>query len=378
MDVSAYWRRQREQYEHGAKLVKDFTVFDYGYIPDQPVVRDECKPILNALARFEMSAIPNNLAVIGSRGSGKTLMLKHLQQVLPRQTNLTFTYVNCRHQNTSFKILAELVDGEIAGASLVDLYQRFILKYSGKTVIVLDEIDLMSAKDKHREILYFLSRCGKPYMAVLLSNSAHLLKQLDAATLSSLQPEVIHFCNYNADQMRQILEDRAKRGLHRFDAGILAEIAALTTRKTNADARVAIKTLFYSVCEPSREVAACFEQARRDIVVDMVNDLSDPNLRILWAAATCKVDLAKEIYRRYSRISQAAEDKPFSYTHFYANLSYLQSNGLIALVSTKVDRAYTNRVILTFDPSIVERIWQIRSGEGVGGVEFTRGRDASA
>ena len=40
-----------------------------------------------------------------------------------------------------------------------------------------------------------------------------------------------------------------------------AEIAALTTRKTNADARVAIKTLFYAVCEPNREVAACVEQA---------------------------------------------------------------------------------------------------------------------
>jgi hypothetical protein len=47
-------------------------------------------------------------------------------------------------------------------------------------------------------------------------------------------------------------------------------------------------------------------------------------------------------------------------------------------MSTKVDRAYTNRVILTFDPSIVETIWQIRSGEGVGGVEFARGHDASA
>jgi len=76
MDVSAYWRRQREQYQHGAKLVKDFAVFDYGFIPDQPVVRDECKPILKALARFELSAIPNNLAAIGSRGSGKTLMLR--------------------------------------------------------------------------------------------------------------------------------------------------------------------------------------------------------------------------------------------------------------------------------------------------------------
>jgi hypothetical protein len=150
----------------------------------------------------------------------------------------------------------------------------------------------------------------------------------------------------------------------------------LTTRKTNADARVAIKTLFYSVCEPHREVTGCFEQARGTSwwtwSMTVRSQLDDP------MGGQRKVDLAKEIYQRYSRISEAAGDKPFSYTHFYANLSYLQSNGLIALVSTKVDRAYTNRVILTFDPSIVETIWQIRSGGKVGGVEFTRGRDASA
>ena len=218
----------------------------------------------------------------------------------------------------------------------------------------------MSPKDRNREILYLLSRSEHPFMVIMLSNSPHVLKQLDAATRSSLQPMPVHFKNYNAEQIQEILHDRASLGLRSWDEGILAQVAALTTRMTNADARVAIKTLKYTAMRPGDDVAACFERARRDIVVDMVNDLSGPNLMILWAAATSKVDLAKDIYKRYCRYSQAQQETPFSYVYFYANLSYLQSVGLVALVSTKVGRTYTNRVLLTFDTSIVEQLAGLR------------------
>jgi len=46
-------------------------------------------------------------------------------------------------------------------------------------------------------------------------------------------------------------------------------------------------------------------------------------------------------------------EEPFSYMHFYSNLSYLQSLGLVVLISTKVQRTYANRIQLTFDPSIL-------------------------
>ena len=104
----------------------------------------------------------------------------------------------------------------------------------------------------------------------------------------------------------------------------------------------------------------CFEDARRDIVIDQVIDLTDANLLILWAAATNQSDLTKDIYERYCQFSQRYGIKPFSYMYFYTNLGYLQSVGLLALVATKIDRAYTNRVILTFDRSITEQICRLR------------------
>jgi cell division control protein 6 len=360
LDIENYLRRRKEFIGQGSKQVKDFSVFDFNYIPDQPLLRAECQTLVDAMLRFDLTGIANHLAIIGSRGSGKTLTVKFLHRILPGQTGLKILYANCRTHNTSFKILAHLLGMQARGAGINELYDQFLYQFQDKTVIVLDEVDLMSPKDRRREILYFLSRSERPYMVVMLSNNPHVIQELDPATRSSLQPEMLHFRNYDAEQIYQILQDRARRGLHRFDESQLLEIAALTTRKTNADARIAIKTLYYTITESANDVAVCFEKARRDIVVDMIQDLSDANLMILWAAATSPTDFAKAIYQRYCRFSQDHQEKPFSYVYFYSNLSYLQSVGLIALVSAKVERTYTNRILLTFDKAIVEQICKLR------------------
>ena len=113
--------------------------------------------------------------------------------------------------------------------------------------------------------------------------------------------------------------DRAQKGLHRWDEGQIHNISALTTSRTNSDARVAIKTLFYKVMTPEKSIEQCFENARRDIVLDQINDLSDANLIILYSAAISKSDLAKDIYAKYSKFRHHHGMKPFSYSYFYAN-----------------------------------------------------------
>jgi len=361
MDIASYLSDKRNSFSQKSSSIKDFRVFDYNHIPNEPVMREEIKEVIKNMLSFEMSAIPSHMAVIGSRGSGKTLMFKYLQQLMPNETELDVLYVNCRQHNTSFKIFAHLLgDENVAGWSLVDLYQRFMLKYKKKTVLIMDEVNLMNSKDKNCEILYFLSRSEQPYMVIMLSNTPHILKRLDAATRSSLQPLSLYFKNYNAEQISKILLDRAEKGLYSWNDGEISQISALTTQRTNSDARVAIKTLYYKMINPQETVDKCFEDARKDIVIDQVNDLTDANLMILWAAATSDSDLTKDIYKRYCRFSQDHQVKPFSYMYFYTNLGYLQSVGLLALVATKIERVYTNRVILTFDKSIAEQICKLR------------------
>ncbi len=360
MDMAAYLREQKQYLGKECDQVKDFSVFDFNYIPQEPVLREECRQLIQEMLRFELSGVPNHIAIIGSRGSGKTLSVRYLQRVVHAETGLNVLYANCRHHNTSFKILAHFLGVQARGASLAELFERFCGKYAGRTVVVLDEIDLMSIKDRRREILYLLSRSERPFMVIMLSNSPQVLKELDAATRSSLQPLPVHFRNYNAEQLVDILRNRASKGLKSFEQGKLAEIAALTTRLTNSDARVAIKTLRYVVTSPEEELTNCFERARRDIVIDLINDLSDATLMVLWAVAMANTDFAKDIYGRYCRFSLDHHEKPFSYVYFYSNLSYLQSVGLVALVSTKQGRTYTNRVLLTFDRSVLLEICNLR------------------
>jgi Cdc6-like AAA superfamily ATPase len=391
MDIQAYLKRQRSRLQQQSEQVKDYRVFDFAYVPAEPMIRPETKPILDALLRFDLTGVPTNLLVLGSRGSGKTLTMKHLSHLLPKQTSLRMHYVNCRHHNTSHRILAELLGGRSQGLSLGALYQKFIGAHAGQRLcLVLDEVDLMSPKDRRREVLYLLSRAETPVMLILLSNNHRVADQLDAATRSSLQLSTMLFRSYNPAQIESILAARAEEGLSAWEPKTLTEIAARTVRHTHADARVAIKTLFYLVTrsylaesssasdprksENSRSsadqalprpplpggVEAAFEFARRDIVLDMINDLNDGLLLILWAVVTGESRLAKDIFERYGRFCRERHESPFSYVHYYASLAYLQSCGLVALISTKLGRAYTNRVEATFDPTIVEPIVNLR------------------
>ena len=362
MEIAEYLKQAEARLSQARRWIKDFRVFDFNHIPQKPLMRDETRPIIDALVRYEATGIPNHLLVFGSRGCGKTLMLKYVSRILERQDRPgpTFAYVNCRHHNTSFKILAHLLGVKPRGCSLAELWNRFCERHDRRVVFVLDEVDLISDKDRRMEILYLISRSPQNYMAVLLSNNPRFLNSLDESIRSTLQPELIHFRNYGAEEILEILRERAQAGIVRPLSKALPQIAALVAKHTNSDVRVAIKTLYYFALQPKADLKQIFEQARRDIVRDVIADLTDPNLLILKAAGGTDPGHVKSVYERYRELSRQVHEEPFSYVYFYSSLSYLQSLGLILLLSTKVGRAYTNRIQLLFDPEVLDSIWATR------------------
>ena len=190
------------------------------------------------------TSIANNVIILGARGCGKSLSAKYLMHELAQQPDINFIYVNCRQHNTSFKIIAHILDVRPRGVSLDELWQRFEIGHQNKTVFILDEVDLMSDKDRHKDILYLISRSPNNYMTILLSNNPKFLNSLDESINSTLQPEIIHFSNYNAIEIQKILIERARIGLRTVPKSIINEIAAMTVGNTNSDVRVAIKTLY--------------------------------------------------------------------------------------------------------------------------------------
>ena len=81
MDIESYFDSPDENHAN-SKLVKDYKVFDYSYIPQKPLMRDESKDIVEALKRFKISGIPTNMAVVGSRGCGKTLTMQYIKRII--------------------------------------------------------------------------------------------------------------------------------------------------------------------------------------------------------------------------------------------------------------------------------------------------------
>ena len=362
MKITTVVQGKRTKIGDRSKRVKDPSVFDFHYVPDEPLMRQEAEDVIEQMVQFEMTGLANHLAVIGGRGCGKTLTLKYLQREMPKQADLEVLYANCRHHNTTSKILAGVLNIRPRGRSLPELFEQFCRRCRGKTVVILDEIDLMSPKDKNREILYLLSRTEQPFMIIMLANNGYVLQEIDPATRSSLQAVSMHFKDYNADQIREILTSRAKAGLHHWDDGQLAEIAAMTTRLGNSDVRLAIKTLLHTVSETESDLSTCFELARRDVVIDMIRDLSDMALAILWAASTSRSLFARDVYQRYCRFCDERGEKPFSYFHFCSTLSHLQSVALVGLIATRKGRSYTNRVMLTFEPDLLKDVCAQRFG----------------
>jgi len=362
MDIELYVSERQKHLDKSKGRIHDFEVFDFNYIPQKPLMREEVKPVIDSLLRYQQTGIANNVLILGSRGCGKSVLAKYLMKVLSQQGQLDFAYANCRQHNTSFKILASLLGLRPRGCSLDELWQRFTDARKGKTIFILDEIDLMSEKDKNKDILYLISRSPNNYMAILLSNNPKFLTLLDESIKSTLQPEIVHFRNYNALEIEDILTDRAKAGLKFLPRQVICQIAAMTAKNTNSDVRVAIKTLYLWALEPTVPLKDHFEKARRDIMFDVVRDLNDKNLLILKAAISQQEGYVKDVYQTYRKISAQYREEPFSYVHFYSNLAYQQSLGLILLVSTKINRTYTNRIQLTFDPAILTSVWQARFG----------------
>jgi cell division control protein 6 len=296
MDIEQYLSERQKRLDRSKGQIRNFEVFDFNYIPEKPLMREEVKPIIDALLRYQQTGIANNVLILGSRGSGKSVLAKYLINVLSQKRQLDFAYANCRQHNTSFKILASLLGVRPRGCGLDELWQAFADSRRGKIVFVLDEVDLMSDKDKHKDILYLISRSQNNYMAVLLSNNPKFLTPLDESIKSTLQPEIVHFAGYNAMEIAKILTERARVGLKSVPERIIREISAMTVKNTNSDVRVAIKTLYLWAMEPGVALRENFEKARRDIMFDVVKDLNDKNLLILKAALSRQDSFVKDIY----------------------------------------------------------------------------------
>ena len=254
-------------YLKGPKVFKNRDALEPSFVPDELPHRDkEIQKIAELTACALMGDVPPSFICYGMTGTGKTATIRYVSQKLEHHTienKPWWIYINCNVVSTPYRILAHIYN-TISGREKIpptglpkDVIFKKLLGLLEQKVgnsicfLVLDEIDrLIENKKGGNEILYDLTRLNENLdycrtSLIGISNKLKFRENLDPRVLSSLgeEPPIV-FNPYNATQLGDILEDRAKIAFYEgvLEEGVIQLCAGLAA-KEDGDARKALQLL---------------------------------------------------------------------------------------------------------------------------------------
>ena len=226
---------------------------------------EEIKKVANALNPAVQGRSPRNVIIYGKTGTGKSLVAKHVtgrarNAAQTQGTVVGTAYIDCAQSNTETRAISSLArqlndrsQTEVkiprTGIASDDYYDRFWNVLDDRfdvAVLILDEIDKLGDDD----ILMQLSRAGEAGKLtgckigiVAISNKISYQSELDERVKSSLQEREFIFPPYDANQLREIMSNRADA----FKEGVLEEdvipLSAAFAASEHGDARKALDIL---------------------------------------------------------------------------------------------------------------------------------------
>ena len=246
---------------HGRIFVsKEILLPDY--IPETLPHRErEIRKLVEILVVGLKGERPSNILIYGLTGTGKTavtkFVLKKLMEKAPSLgARIKYAYVNTRKVDTTYRVLASIARSlglriPLSGIAISEIYTRYIQaleNWGGLHIIALDEIDYY-VKRHGDDLLYKLVRINEDLenakVAIIgITNDINFVDTLDPRVRSSLGEEEIVFSPYDAEQLFDILWERAQKA---FVPGAVSEkivryCAGLAARE-HGDARRALDLL---------------------------------------------------------------------------------------------------------------------------------------
>ena len=243
------------------------------YIPDYlPHRSEQVKGLAAILVSALRGETPSNILIYGKTGTGKTAVAKHVGNELERTGELhgipcIVVYINCEVVDTQYRLLAYLArhfekDIPMTGWPTDQVYTE--LKNALDTdkhiaIIILDEVDKLVIKGD--DVLYNLTRINSELKKAKVSligitNDLKFTEFLDPRVKSSLGEEEVIFPPYDANQLRDILHQRAEMAFKpRILDGMVIPLCAAYAAQEHGDARRALDLLRVSGELAEREKA---------------------------------------------------------------------------------------------------------------------------
>lgn len=378
-----------------SKIFANRGIISPHYMPQKLVGRTkEINNIEKAIAPALKGDRGRNLFIYGKTGVGKTSCVKYVLDEVKRipNTKAQISYVNCRVYNSRYRVFNKIISDHLPtyakrGYGAVDLYEKvanWIEEDSKVLVVVLDEVDIVKDLD---DLIYTLTRINSDIKAggltiVGISNKISFKEALDPRSLSSLYETEMVFTSYNANELYEILFERAKSA---FRAGVVSDeilrFMAASATKEGGDARFSLKVLGRAgeLCEEAGmdkiTMDKCQEAAKiaeSDIVYELISTLPEHQKLVLYAIAlitqgggsykkltdgTDTYVFSGDIYNRYKSIGESLHKEYKGERWYRKYISELEMQGLIcSFESGKGIRGHTKLIKLLYPAGKIKEL----------------------
>ncbi|WP_458402688.1 Cdc6/Cdc18 family protein [Methanobrevibacter sp.] len=364
-------------------IFKDKAPLDHRFLPDKLVHReDQIRQIAKYWVDVLKNVTPSNVTLYGKTGTGKTAASKFAREQLleiaqKKNVFVKVEYIRCTDYTTEYQVLAQLCNklgrdvpnrgwtkGEVVN-TFRDIFKTNAFGKKLQLIVILDEIDILLDKDGDG-ILYTLTRTDN--VSVLsISNYLDFKNLIKSRVNSSLNDKEIVFPPYGADQLADILSERAELS---FKEGVLDDdvipLCSAMAAKEEGDARYALDLLKnageLAFDEDSQKVTSEHVRKAKDTiehnkVIEIISTLPLQQQRVLEAILNLtkqKEEISSgKLYEEYTEISKK---DAVTYRRIFDFINELELLGIISTntISRGRGKGRTNIIKLQCDETLLE------------------------